>query len=151
MMASKPDESHQSLHEAQRRASMKQQLVRHSAPKSLLLQAPNNIVFELFDTVLKVIQPQTFVEYISDNLFTYLAQNWSTKMTQRIVKRMRRDLALDRRAGLTSAPLIEAASNVDKQLILVNPAKNNKDGQKSGKLNRLTTKIVGRTHYQDGR
>lgn len=97
---------HDRYHEAERRSKQSQPVVRHSAPMSLLLLAPNNIIFELFNTVLQETQVETLVDYIRRDLRSYLELNWTNKTTQRMIGRLRREQKIDARAGLIDVPLI---------------------------------------------
>lgn len=98
---------HRAYHEAARRAQLSQPIARHSKPQALLLPAPNNIVFELFGTVLVEPSSDSLLSYVSANLLDYLEATWTSKMTQRVVSRLRREQALDTRAGLLlGAPVI---------------------------------------------
>lgn len=98
---------HQLYHEAQRRVKQAQPLVLYTDEQSLLLPAPNNIIFELFNTIVAQISSDSLLEYVSNNMAEYLTSTWSTKITQRAVKRLRREQTLDIKAGLlSSAPLI---------------------------------------------
>lgn len=98
--------------EAQRRSSQPQPAIKHRRPKSLLLMAPNNIIFELFNTVIKQTPPEVLLDFVSKNLKSYLEVNWSTKITQQSLRRLRREQAVDVRAGLTEAPAIRCGTGV---------------------------------------
>lgn len=93
-------------HEALRRASSPQPFIKYSARNSLLLTAPNNIIFELFNTIVQEIPEGTLLEFITRNLGDYLAKNWTNKITQRAIKRLRREQAIDFKAGINSIPII---------------------------------------------
>lgn len=98
---------HDLYHEARRGASLARPIQRYSDEASLLLLAPNNIIFELFGTVVKKIPAERLLSFITDSLMEYLEQNWENKITQQIFKRLKREQAVDIRAGLKSIPLIK--------------------------------------------
>lgn len=103
--------THKLYHEAQRRAKLPQQLVKHTKPKSVLLSAPNNIIFDLFNVIIKEVSSDKLLEYIVHNLKEYLASSWSTKITQQVVKRLQREQAIDVRAGVLRATNSKILSN----------------------------------------
>lgn len=93
-------------HEAVRRASQPQPFVKYSAINSILLTAPNNIIFELFNTIIQEIPEENLLNFITKNLTDYLARNWNNKITQRAIKRLRREQAIDIKAGIKIIPII---------------------------------------------
>ena len=98
--------THKLYHEAQRRASQPQPVTKLQTPKALLLSAPNNIIFELFNTIVKENSSSTLLNYLKNNLKEYLNLNWENKLTQQAITRIKREQAIDHRAGITSAPPI---------------------------------------------
>lgn len=94
---------HKLYHEAQRRAKLPQLLIKHTKPKSVLLSAPNNMIFDLFNTIIKEVSSAKLLDYVTQNLRVYLIANWGTKITQQVVRRLQREQAIDVRAGLTKA------------------------------------------------
>lgn len=105
-MAVHKHSQHDLYEEALRRQSQPQSVVKHTASRALLLTAPNNIIFELFDTVLKEISAGKLLDYINKNLSSYLEANWSDKTTKRALERLRREQAVDIKAGLVDVPII---------------------------------------------
>lgn len=99
---------HELFHEARRRAGQPQAPIKHRASGSLLLPAPNNIIFELFNTVLKEPSPGSLLEFVSNGLKEYLNKNWNQNITKQIVRRLRREQLIDLRAGLVDAPAIKS-------------------------------------------
>lgn len=97
--ATKGQHTHSLYHEAVSRASKPQPIQIHTAPKSILMTAPNNIIFELFDTILKELTIGELRKFIQSDLKIYLNSNWSNKTLQNALIRLRRDQAVDRRAG----------------------------------------------------
>lgn len=97
-------------HEAQRRASQPQALHRHSANKSLLLTAPNNIIFELFNTVIKELTADHLLEFFKANFKSYLDTNWTNKIVLKAVKRLKREQTIDFKAGLSDSPRLKYIS-----------------------------------------
>lgn len=102
--------AHDLYHEAQRRASLPQPIIRHQIDNSLLLSAPNNIVFELFNTIVREMSSEQLFEFIAGYLATFLASNWDNKTVQRSIERLRREQTLDVRAGLRDVPIIRLMS-----------------------------------------
>lgn len=78
--------------------------------KSLSLGAPNNIIFELFSTIVKEIPGERLLDYIRDNLKDYLTTNWTNKTLQRAIQRLKREQAVDIKAGLSGVPVIRSVS-----------------------------------------
>lgn len=76
----------------------------YNKPKSLILSAPNNIIFELFDTIVKTIGSDELQHFIEKELKNYLKLNWTNKTLQTAITRLRRDLVVDRRAKSPSLP-----------------------------------------------
>lgn len=100
-------------HEARRRAAaLPQPIQRYSEAASLLLTAPNNIIFELFNTIVKEIPSDRLLEFIQSSLMDYLNANWENKITQQIIRRLKREQAVDMKAGLKSVPLIRSRATV---------------------------------------
>lgn len=98
---------HDLYHEAKRRAAEPQPIIKHEKAKSLLLSAPNNIIFELFNTIVKELPGERILEFITNNLADYLNLAWDNKITQRAILRLRREQAADMKAGLgIDAPII---------------------------------------------
>lgn len=128
--------NHSLYHEAVRRASRPQPVVKHTQPKSLLLSAPNNIIFELFDTILKRMPTDSLLSFIKSGLKDYLRQNWSNKITQRAIGRLRREQAVDIRAGLTSKPDLKYLLS-NKKIIKSNNSTSSKKSSKSNRHNEL--------------
>lgn len=100
--------------EAQRRQAQPQPVVKHTASKSILLTAPNNIIFELFGTIIMDISSDRLMDYINKNLYNYLETNWKDKTTKRAVDRLRREQAVDVKAGLVDLPIIKSQSDSSK-------------------------------------
>lgn len=105
-------QNYEMFQEAQKRAQQPQRVMKHRKPKSLLLLAPNNMIFELFNTVIKEIPTERLVDYITQNLKDYLYTNWSNKLLQQMMRRLRREQAIDVRAGLINAPVIKFSTGV---------------------------------------
>lgn len=97
---------HDLYHEAKLRASQPQAVTKYRVSKSLLLSAPNNIIFELFNTVIREVPGDILLEFITTNLKDYLYTNWNGKITQQVIKRLRREQVVDSRAGLKGMPTI---------------------------------------------
>lgn len=110
MSTSSDKTDHSLYHEAKRRASLAQPVQRYSEAGSLLLLAPNNIIFELFNTIIRDIPSDRLLDFITNSLTDYLEQNWSNKITQQIFRRLKREQAVDIRAGLKSIPLIRCST-----------------------------------------
>lgn len=106
------DSIHKLYHEAQKRASLPQPLVKYREAKSLLLLAPNNIIFELFNTVIKEVSADKLLNFIKTNLKIYLDTNWSNKIVQQAIKRLKREQTVDVRAGLVNAPAIKSSTSI---------------------------------------
>lgn len=83
-----------------------QPFIKYLSNSSLLLSAPNNIIFELFNTIIHDLPETNFMEFMIKNFCDYLSENWTNKMTQRAVKRLRREQAIDIKAGLKGIPVI---------------------------------------------
>jgi len=98
--------------EAQKRAQQPQPIIKHKRDKSLLLTAPNNMIFELFNTIIKEIPSERLVEFITQNLREYLYLNWTDKTVYRLIRRLKREQALDVQAGLTTVPVIKFSTGV---------------------------------------
>lgn len=102
---------HPQYHEAVRRASQSQPFILHKAKKSILLTAPNNIIFELINTIVEEENQEKLMKYIESELRKYLKSNWDTKTTKRVVARLRREQTLETKAGKgTGLPLIVRSS-----------------------------------------
>jgi len=104
-----PTKAHELHHEAVRRAGLSQPITRYTTERSLLLPAPNNIIFELFNTILKEVPSERLLDYITQNLKGYLSSNWTHKITRNIMRRMRQEQAVDLRLGLADLPVITCA------------------------------------------
>lgn len=102
-MADAFNATHKLFHEAQRRAKLPQQLIKHTKPNSVLLSAPNNIIFELFNVIVREVSDDKLLKYVINNLKDYLSSSWSTKITQQVIKRLQREQAVDVRAGVLRA------------------------------------------------
>lgn len=100
-------------HEAKRRAALSQPIIEYTTEGSLLLTAPNNIIFELIGTILKEISEEKLFHFITENLTSYLHNNWTNKITQRAIKRLRREQAVDIKAGITNIPIIGKVRSKD--------------------------------------
>lgn len=99
--------SPQSLyHQALELQAQQQPVVKHTAAKALLMTAPNNIIFELFNTIVKEISSDKLLEFIKNNLSGYIEANWSNNTTKRAIERLRREQAVDIKAGLLDVPII---------------------------------------------
>lgn len=105
-MTTNKQSQHDLYHEALRRQSLQQPVVKHTVSGALLLTAPNNIIFELFDTILKEISAEKLMDYIKKNLCSYLEANWMDKTTKRAIDRLRREQVVDIKAGLVDVPII---------------------------------------------
>lgn len=101
------NQAHEQYHEALRRAQQPQAVMKHRKPKSLLLPAPNNIIFEMFNTIIMEIPSERLMDFITKNLRDYLLAHWSSKILQQMIRRLKREQAIDVRAGLTSVPVIK--------------------------------------------
>lgn len=95
---------------ALQQAAQPQSCVKHTQDQSVLLTAPNNIIFELFNTVVKEVSSENLLAFVTQNLADYLDHNWTNKILQRSIKRLRHEQAVDRKAGLTSLPLIRSST-----------------------------------------
>lgn len=105
--------THELYHEAKRRASQPQAAVKHTDRNSLLLSAPNSIIFELFNTVVREISSQKLLDFVKGHLKEYLNSNWDNKITKQIIRRLRREQTIDIRAGLKDVPPLRvSASNI---------------------------------------
>lgn len=136
---------HQLYHEAQRRLKQPQPVVRYTADRPLILPSPNNIIFELFGTVVLELSSERLLDYVSSNLANYLKSNWSAKMSQRIIRRLRREQALDARAGLlSSAPLIRFTRAKQKS----ESSRESSGGQKSPPLTYKSADELSKTAVQ---
>lgn len=102
--------THELYHEAKRRASQPQAPIKHTKANSLLLSAPNSIIFELFNTMIREINTEKLLSFIKSHLRVYLDSNWTNKTTVRMVARLRRDQAIDVRAGIKDVPSIRLSS-----------------------------------------
>jgi methionine salvage enolase-phosphatase E1 len=115
-------EVHRLYHEAKKRASKPQPLIKYKSKDSLLLSAPNNIIFELFNTIVKDVSAERLVEYIRANLKDYLKASWTDKITEVAVKRLKREQTVDVRAGLKEVPAIKFSTghgqNETNQLVI---------------------------------
>lgn len=106
-MSTSSQDIHKLYHEAKRRASQPQPLIKFKDDQSLLLSAPNNIIFELFNTVIKDVSAEKLFDFVRTNLKDYLSYNWSNKITKRAIERLKREQTVDVRAGLRDAPSIK--------------------------------------------
>lgn len=106
-------------HEATRRAALAQPIFLYSKEKSLLLTAPNNIIFELFNTVIRETSGERLMEFIRNHMVEYLGENWKNKTTQRVVARLKQEQAVDSKAGLVGIPIIRepTASNIHEHVM----------------------------------
>lgn len=100
------DKIHELYHEAQRRLKLTQQVVQHSTQKSLLLPAPNNIIFELFNTVVKEWPAGDLLSFIDRGIKDYFETNWENKLTRHIILRLKREQVVDLCSGLKDIPTI---------------------------------------------
>jgi hypothetical protein len=103
---------HKLYHEAQKRANQPQPVIRHGTFKSLLLAAPNSIIFELFNTIVKEVSADKLMDFITANLKSYLNANWTNKVTKQAINRLKREQTIDVRAGLVNAPMIKFSTGV---------------------------------------
>lgn len=110
-MANAFNATHKLYHEAQRRAKLPQPFIKHSKPNSVLLSAPNNIIFDLFNVIIKEVSSDKLLDHVIYNLKDYLISSWSTKITQQVIKRLQREQAIDIRAGVLRATSFEILSN----------------------------------------
>lgn len=102
--------THAFFDEALRRSRLPQQVVKYTRPYSLLLPAPNNIVLELFDTLVEQITDAQVLAYVDAHLAEYLERNWASGSVQRVLTRLSRELAVE--AKHNSASSAGSAANL---------------------------------------